>query len=141
MSLQNVKDFYERLASDEVLRTQLQAVESKEECSQIVKNAGYDFTQEEFEEYTAQLLESSSNNDEIKDLDEKELEAVFGGASTIFFKDLDIHIDIDKIYLPMYGMPYPWPIDIGPQPMYGNAKIDLPDEIHQIVVNEDLPKH
>ncbi len=150
MSLQNVKTFYERLATDEAFRTQLEAVKSKEECRQIVKNAGYDFTQEEFEEYTAQLLESSSNNDEIKDLDEKELEAVFGGALSIVYKD------IDKIFLPMYGMPWPWPIDV--QPSYGAPRGDLLDEIilhedsldkivvnqdslNEIVVNDDLPKH
>ncbi len=109
MSTQNVKAFYERLASDETFRTQLQGVESKAECSQIVKNAGYDFTSEEFEEYTAQLLESNSDNDEMTDLNEKELEAVFGGASSLISKD--------KIYLPMYGIPpYPYP---DPQPMYG----------------------
>ena len=96
MSLQNVKAFYERLASDEAFRTQLQAVKSKEECSQIVKNAGYDFTTDEFEEYTAQLLESSSDNNEIKDLDEKELEAVFGGASPTVDLDLaDVYPDLD----------------------------------------------
>ncbi|MCJ8282394.1 MAG: Nif11-like leader peptide family natural product precursor [Rivularia sp. ALOHA_DT_140] len=116
MSLQNVKAFYERLASDETFRTQLQAVESKDECSQFVKNAGYDFTSQEFEEYTAQLLESNSDNDDIKDLDEKELEAVFGGASSF------VGIPIMQ---PMYGIVWR-PIDI--QPMYG------------IVVGDDLLK-
>lgn len=117
MSTENVKAFYERLAIDQAFRTQLQAVESKEECSQIVKSAGYDFTTQEFEEYTAQLLESSDDNDEIMDLDEKELEGVFGGASLMIGK---------PIYLPMYGQPpRPWP-PIKPQPIYG------------IVVPEDL---
>lgn len=86
MSLENVKAFYARLANDEAFRTQIQNVKDKAECSQIVKSAGYDFTQEEFEEYTAQLLESSSDNDEMTDLNEKELEAVFGGASSIIGK-------------------------------------------------------
>lgn len=86
MSTENVKAFYARLAIDEAFRTQIQGVESKAECSQIVKNAGYDFTTQEFEEYTAQLLESNSDNDEMKDLDEKELEAVFGGALSIIDK-------------------------------------------------------
>ncbi|MBV6626097.1 MAG: Nif11-like leader peptide family natural product precursor [Rivularia sp. (in: Bacteria)] len=123
MSLQNVKAFYKRLATDEALRTQLQAVGSKDECSQIVRNAGYDFTSQEFEEYTAQLLESNSDNGEITDLDgvtdlnEKELDAVFGGASSIVGK---------PIIRPLYGVvEYPWP---RPQPMYG------------IVVRDDLPK-
>ena len=45
MSLENVKAFYERLATDEVFSSQIQGVKNKDECSQIVKGAGYDFTQ------------------------------------------------------------------------------------------------
>jgi predicted ribosomally synthesized peptide with nif11-like leader len=80
--LKNVKAFYERLASDEVFRAQIQGVNSKAECSQIVKDAGYDFTQEEFAEFTAQLLEPTVAEDGFRDLNEKELEAVFGGAKS-----------------------------------------------------------
>jgi predicted ribosomally synthesized peptide with nif11-like leader len=79
MSLASVKAFYEHLAHDEAFRTQIQSVNSKEECSQIVKAAGYDFTQEEYEEYTYQLLESTSDESELQDINEKELAAVFGG--------------------------------------------------------------
>lgn len=107
MSLENVKAFYSRLAKDETFRTTMQGVKSKEECSQIVKEAGYDFTQEQFEEYTAQLLEQSSDNDsEIRDLNEKELEAVFGGASSIIGK---------PTIRPLYGV-IVWP---PVQAMYG----------------------
>lgn len=63
-----------------MFRAQIQSVSSKAECSQLVKSAGYNFTQEEFEEYTARLLESSATEGELRELDEKELEAVFGGA-------------------------------------------------------------
>lgn len=112
MSLQSVKAFYERLASDETFRTQLQGVESKDQCSQFVQNAGYDFTTQEFEEYTAQLLESNSDNDEIKDLNEKELEAVFGGASSTSTVGI-------PTMQPMYGVIWP------PLPMYGIPQIDL----------------
>jgi predicted ribosomally synthesized peptide with nif11-like leader len=45
MSLENVKAFYERLATDEAFSVQIQALKSKNECRQIVKSAGYDFTQ------------------------------------------------------------------------------------------------
>ena len=64
-------------------------MKSKDECSQFVKNAGYDFTTQEFEQYTALLLELNSDNDGMTDLDEKELEAVFGGASSIDKKELE----------------------------------------------------
>ncbi|QLE55850.1 Nif11-like leader peptide family natural product precursor [Nostoc sp. TCL26-01] len=105
MSLENVKAFYSRLANDEAFRTTMQGVKSKDECSKIVKEAGYDFTQAQFEEYTTQLLEQSSDH-EIRDLNEKELEAVFGGASSIIGK---------PIIRPLYGV-IVWP---PVQAMYG----------------------
>ncbi len=79
MSLENVKAFYERLATDQAFRAQIQGFKSQDECSKIVKGAGYIFTQEELEEYTAELLESTAAEDSLRDLNEKELAAVFGG--------------------------------------------------------------
>ncbi|QKQ72700.1 Nif11-like leader peptide family natural product precursor [Nostoc sp. TCL240-02] len=110
MSLENVRAFYQRLASDEAFLTQMQGVESKDECSQVVKTAGYDFTQEEFEEYTTQLLESNAAEDELKDLSEKQLEAVFGG---IIGKPI-----IQPLYGVIWWPPVKWP-PIQPQPLYG----------------------
>lgn len=81
MSLEHVKAFYKRLASDKIFSDQIQNVKSKEECSQIVKTAGYNFTLDEYEEYTAQLLESSAEEGELQDLSEKELATVFGGLT------------------------------------------------------------
>jgi predicted ribosomally synthesized peptide with nif11-like leader len=83
MSLQDVQAFYQRLADDETFRNQVKNVESKEECSKIVRAAGYDFTQQEYEQYTIQLLESDATADELSDLSEQELEAVFGGAISL----------------------------------------------------------
>lgn len=113
MSLENVKAFYERLATDEVFRSQIQNVKTKDECSQIVKSSGYDFTQQEFEEYTVQLLESGATDGELMDLNEKELEAVFGGASSVIGK-----LPIQQIYggvWPPYQLMYGvvWIDDIG----------------------------
>lgn len=81
MSYEDVKAFYERLGTDEAFRTQIQGVNSKDECSQTVKSAGYDFTQEELQEYTAELLELAADEDELADLDEKELATIFGGTT------------------------------------------------------------
>lgn len=116
MSFENVRAFYEKLAHDEVFRTQLQEVNSQDECNKVVKEAGYDFTSEEFEEFTAQLLEANPGNGEIRDLDEQELEAVFGGASSLVGK---------PFIQPIYGLPFwPWkPID--PQPLYGVVLSDF----------------
>lgn len=80
MSRENVKAFYERLANDQAFRTQMQSSKSKDESNKILNDNGYEFTQEEFEEVTANLLESTKDNATLRDLNEKELEAVFGGA-------------------------------------------------------------
>ncbi len=108
MSLENVRAFYERIADDQEFLTQLQATETQEEGKKILEDAGYDFTAEELEEYTSQMLESSDAEDSVlEDLNEKQMEAVFGGA-------------LGGVIQPMYGIiwwpPKPWPT---PQPMYG----------------------
>ncbi|MEH2324601.1 MAG: Nif11-like leader peptide family natural product precursor [Nostoc sp.] len=119
MSIENVQAFYAKLANDEAFRAQIQGVKSKEECSERVKAAGYDFTQDEFEEYTAQLLESTAGDDELKDLNEQELEAVFGGVSSMTNK---------PIIRPLYGV-ISEPIDFphkppGHQLAYGVIRLD-----------------
>lgn len=93
MSLENVKAFYEKLSTDEAFRAQIQGVKNKNECSQIVKDAGYNFTQEEFKDFTSKLLELSSDDEEIRDLDQKELAAVLGG--------------LYKTIVPPYGTVWP----------------------------------
>lgn len=107
MSLEHVKAFYGKLVNDETFRNQIQGVSSKEECSQIVKAAGYDFTLEEYEEYTAQLLESAAGEGELKDLSEKELAAVFGGLTG------------KPQIQPLYGVVWP-PYQL----MYGVIRVD-----------------
>ncbi|MEH2324602.1 MAG: Nif11-like leader peptide family natural product precursor [Nostoc sp.] len=117
MSIENVQAFYAKLANDEAFRAQIQGVKSKEECSQKVKAAGYDFTQDEFEEYTAQLLESTAGDDELKDLNEQELEAVFGGASSIAAKHTIVARPLyGVISLPIDDCPHKSPVV---QPLYG----------------------
>ncbi|MFM6024692.1 MAG: Nif11-like leader peptide family natural product precursor [Dolichospermum sp.] len=100
MSLENVKSFYKHLADNEDFRDQIKSAENKEECSRIVKSAGFDFTLEEYEEYTYQLLESANSEDEIQDLGEKELAAVFGGIT-------GITSIIRPIIRPLYGVVWP----------------------------------
>lgn len=83
MSLDNVRAFYEKLASDEAFRTKIQEIDNKEVGREILETSGYHFTQQEFEEYTEQLLESGNSPEGLRDLNEKELEAVFGGATSV----------------------------------------------------------
>lgn len=83
MSLDNIRGFLKQLAHNEALMAQVKAAVSKEECSQIAQTAGYDFTSLELEEFTAQFLESEGDDSELRDLNEQELEAVFGGIASI----------------------------------------------------------
>ena len=100
MSRQNVLAFYQRMKSDRNFQGLVKGAENKQECSKIVRAAGYYFTQAEFEEYTAELLESNVAEGELQNLDEKELEAVMGGASSL------IGITIPP-YMALYGVVWP----------------------------------
>lgn len=82
MSLNNVRDFYERLIKDEAFRDSLQNAQSPQESGQIINENGYSFTQEEFEAFTAEIVEQDTEHEYLRDLDEQELEAVFGGISS-----------------------------------------------------------
>jgi predicted ribosomally synthesized peptide with nif11-like leader len=79
MSLKNVELFYERLLIDKEFNQRVQSAGSKENCRRIVKAAGFDFTQQELESYTAQAMKVYSPEQDIRSLNEKELEAVAGG--------------------------------------------------------------
>jgi predicted ribosomally synthesized peptide with nif11-like leader len=79
MSLKNVELFYDRLLTDETFKQKIQNAGSKENCSLLVKAAGYDFTQQELEDYTAQAIQIRSSEQEFRSLSERELEAVAGG--------------------------------------------------------------
>ena len=122
MALEQVHAFYQKVASDESFRSRIQSVNSKEECSEIVKGAGFDFTPQEFEEYTARLLESDRPDEEIKDLSEEDLAAVAGGFIGGFLfhamyglppnRKLKWRIPGDGIVRPMYGLPAGRPVDL-----------------------------
>ena len=53
MSFKSIKDYYLRLGKDEAFRHQIQKTKSKDEYIQILREAGYYFTEEEFAEYTS----------------------------------------------------------------------------------------
>jgi len=115
MALEQVHAFYQKIASDESFRSRIQSVNSKEECSEIVKAAGFDFTPQEFEEYTARILESDRPDEEIKDLSAEDLAAVavgFIAGILVLVKAIyglppnpEWPIPVDGIARPMYGLP------------------------------------
>ena len=78
MSNRNIKLFYDRMSSDQDFNNKIQGIDKKEFMS-IVNAEGYDFTQQEFEDYTAEMLESVS---------EQELEAVVGGMQGMIGKPM-----------------------------------------------------
>lgn len=75
MILESVIRFYKSLVKDKDFRNKLANVSNPEEYRKIIQDAGYEFTQEEFETSTAQILEQNG----IDELSEEELEFVFGG--------------------------------------------------------------
>ncbi len=119
MSLESVKAFYQRLAKDQEFRTQLKGLETSEESRQLLQQAGYNFTEEEYETYTAELLESNLDEGDLKDLNEKELEAVFGGMTP--------SPPIEALYGvigPSFPGPMPFP---GPFPFPGKSTANPPN--------------
>lgn len=117
--LEKVKEFLIRLVKDEVFVQQLQGSET-EQTQKILQDAGYSFTQEEFETATIALLDLKEQ-DEFHELTEAELVGAIGGL-----------INQYPIIQPMYGVvveppgkyprppyPFPWKPPIHPQPMYG----------------------
>jgi predicted ribosomally synthesized peptide with nif11-like leader len=84
MSLEQVKLFYQRFAVDEELRSTIHSAKTQAEVAEIIKENGFDFTIEEFEEYNRQLLEGNLDNEELNVLNEEELMTVVGGYIPLF---------------------------------------------------------
>ena len=98
MSKEHVKAFYERLAKDEAFKAQIESTGSKQECSQIVRKAGYIFTQEEFEEFTAQLLDSSAAEDSSNELSKKTLRSSFRWNQSIIFSNYRVATTLSTLW-------------------------------------------
>jgi len=69
MSIESAKAFLERVRNDEDFRKELEGMSSVEERTKFVKAQGFDFTEKELDEVTA-------------DLGEDQLEGVSGGKAT-----------------------------------------------------------
>ena len=78
MSIESAKLFYTRVSSDKEFRDRLDQA-TTEERSQILQEAGYEFTTEEWETAKEQIL-STSDSDELSDA---ELTEVSGGFSPV----------------------------------------------------------
>jgi predicted ribosomally synthesized peptide with nif11-like leader len=88
MFLENVISFYKRLVKDKDFRSQMESAANPSECRKIMREAGYNFTQEEFETATVQILEENKlrNLDNgLSELSEQELELAFGGFANSYW--------------------------------------------------------
>ena len=77
MSIENARSFYVRVTTDEEFRTQLEQTETTEERQQIIRTAGFEFTNEEWETAKEQILAASDSNE--GELSDAELTSVSGG--------------------------------------------------------------
>lgn len=77
MSIESAKEFYNRVATDPSLRAQIESSSSEERIT-LLQGLGYNFTQEEWEAATAEILETASIDEELNEI---ELEAVAGGIT------------------------------------------------------------
>lgn len=142
--LEKVKEFLIRLVKDRAFIEQLQA--SKDEQTQtVLQDAGYSFTQEEFETATIKLLDLKER-DEFHELTEAELVGAIGGV-----------IGQYPIIQPLYGVvvdpppgkrprlpypwkppiqhPYPWKPPIQPQPMYGVVIDPIVQPMYSVIIS------
>ena len=137
MFLENVIGFYKRLVKDKDFRSQLESASNSSECRKMMREAGYEFTQEEFETATVQILEKKGLrdlDDGLTDLSEEDLELAFGGISRFWDRKWPIPImqtHYGVVYQPPDEEPKPDPVPVPqPQPMYGAIQpIDPPDAI------------
>ncbi|WP_019503882.1 Nif11-like leader peptide family natural product precursor [Pleurocapsa sp. PCC 7319] len=97
MSIESAKAFYQRMTDDASFRTPFEAELSKEERQQLIKDSGYDFTAEEWQQAMTEIQAARSN----EELNEEELEAIAGGAVAA-----------------MYGVVFPWDNEF-PWPRWG----------------------
>lgn len=77
MSVENAKSFYIRVTTDEEFRNQLEQTATAEERQQILQEAGYEFTSEEWETAKEQILAASESQE--GELSDAELTSISGG--------------------------------------------------------------
>ena len=76
MSLESAKLFIEKMKTDSEFREKVVALKTKEERKSFVKNEGFDFTKEEFEQVKKEYINKAKSEGELSDED---LEKVAGG--------------------------------------------------------------
>ena len=80
MTIESAKAFYQRMTEDNTFRTPFEEAPNKEERQQLIKDAGYDFTADEWQEAVTKI-QTTDYDEELK---EEELEAIAGGVAAIY---------------------------------------------------------
>jgi predicted ribosomally synthesized peptide with nif11-like leader len=79
MTIENAKAFYQKMTDDSDFRTPFEEASTNEERQQLIKDAGYNFTADEWQAAVAEIQATDSN----EELQEEELEAIAGGVQAI----------------------------------------------------------
>ena len=94
MSIESAKAFYVRMTEDDAFRAPFERESTSEERRQLIADAGYEFTAEEWQA----AMTASDYEGELKELKEEELEAIAGGAAIAIYGGVmdptSSHIDI-----------------------------------------------
>lgn len=98
MSIESAKAFYQRVTTEPSFRAQIESYSGEERIT-FLQGLGYNFTQEEWEAATAEILETASIDEELNEI---ELEAVAGGT-TNWIKAIFPGV------IALYGVIYPKP--------------------------------
>lgn len=96
MSIESARAFYDRVATDEAFKKQLQNAASDDERRANIRAAGYDFTPEDWEVVIDQLRQLHD-----RELSEAELEAVAGGVLP--------NLPMVAVYGPVFPPELSWP--------------------------------
>lgn len=86
MSKENVQLFFEQVEKDEQLQEKLKSMQTENQekaqasIVKLGKESGYDFSAEDLQQVTEEIVASMPKNEE---LDDSELEAVSGGSGII----------------------------------------------------------
>ena len=75
MTIESAKDFYRKMSGDAAFRAPFESASSKEEKQQLIKDTGYEFTADEWQQATQEIQAADSS----EELNEEELEAIAGG--------------------------------------------------------------
>ena len=80
MTIESARALYQKVIEDADFRASFEAVSTEEEKKHFIKDAGYNFTSDEWQQMLTEVQAANSS----QELSEEELEAVAGGVNIDF---------------------------------------------------------